>query len=239
MMKVSEQVVVVTGASSGLGEAVAQDLSAAGAKLVLTARRGDRLTQLAASLPGETAILPADIAAPDTAERLRDLALSRFGRVSAIVNNAGALALGTVEEADITELAQTIRTNFEAVVRASYVFGRVFKAQGGGAIINVTSSAAFSPRPSMGVYAGAKAAVHVFTAALRLELSPLGIKVGEIAPSGVDTPMRDELFSKLNAPPSKTPARPAAFAEAVRFMLEQPHDANIAGLQFYSNTSPS
>ena len=236
-MALQDRTVVITGASSGIGEAIARELSGGGARLVLTARRGDVLEGLARDLPGDCAVLAADVADPRTPERLLDLAMSRFGRVDALVNNAGALAMGGVDEVDVEAVVQMIRINFEAVVRLSYAFARPFKAQKSGHIINISSGAAFSEPRGMGGYAGTKAAVETFTGSMRVELGVHGVKVGAIAPGETATPMLAILHGERG--PTKTPpAQPVDIAMAVRFMLEQPERANIAGLQLYAAAAP-
>lgn len=176
------KVAVVTGASSGIGEAIAHELSAAGCSLVLTARRAERLNALRAQLPGPAVPLSAAIDEPATAQALLELAHRTYGRADILVNNAGMLVTGTLETIDLDGLMQMTRTNYDAVVRTSYVFARAFKQQGAGAIINVSSVGAYLSHSSMGVYAGLKQAVEVFSTALRVELKGSGVRVGTIAP---------------------------------------------------------
>jgi serine 3-dehydrogenase len=236
-MDLKDKVVVVTGASAGIGAETARELSKAGARLVLTARRGDRLQVLADELPGEAAFLAADIADPATPQRLLDLAIERFGRADAVVNNAGLLAVASIDEIDLDEITQLIRVNYEAVVRSSYVFARAFKAQGAGAIINVSSIGAHTIGPMMGVYSGTKSAVEGFTDALRIELAGTGVKVGAIAPGSTETEMLDSIRSKFGATtaPSTPMLGPEDVARAVRFMLEQSERSNIVRLLIYSS----
>lgn len=236
-MTLQDKVFVVTGASSGIGEAIARELSAAGAGLVITARREERLTTLAAALPAPCATLAAAIEAPDTARKLLDLALARYGRVDGLINNAGLLVAGSVDTIDLDELAQMSRVNFDAVVRASYVFARRFKPQGSGAIVNVSSIAAYLSSSSVGAYSGLKHALEVFTTALRVELAPFGVRVGSIAPGTTET----EIFDRLRAQGQPVradrtpPLAPADIAAAVRFMLDQPARANVARLLLVSS----
>ncbi len=124
---------IITGASSGIGEAIAHELAASGMHLVITARRADRLAALRARLPVPCATLAADIADPATPAALLALALQTHGRADVLVNNAGRVVTGTVDSVDLDELAAMTRVNFDAVVRASYIFARHFKAQGSGA----------------------------------------------------------------------------------------------------------
>lgn len=236
------QVVVVTGASSGIGAAIARDLSAAGARLVITARREDRLVELKRSLTGEfaadCAIHVASIEDPDTPRQLLELALARFGRADALVNNAGVFVAGSVDTFDLDAASQMMRVNFDAVVRGSYVFARHFKPQKSGAIINVSSIGAYLSSSSVGVYSGLKHALEVFTSSLRVELGAHGVRVGSIAPGTTETEIFDHMRTQ-GAPvrADKTPPlAPADIAAALRFMLEQPGHANVARMLLVAAT---
>lgn len=230
------RVAVITGASSGIGEAITHELAAAGMHLVITARRADRLDALRARLPVPCATLAADITDPATPAALLTLALQTHGRADVLVNNAGRVVTGTVDNIDLDELAAMTRVNFDAVVRASYVFARHFKAQGSGAIVNVSSVGAYLSHSSMGVYGALKHALEVFTTALRVELKGSGVRVGSIAPGSTDTEIFDNLRARAASagvalPP---PLAAADIAEAVRFMLERPAHANVARLLLVS-----
>jgi serine 3-dehydrogenase (NADP+) len=235
-VRIEGRVAVVTGASSGIGAAIARELSKAGAKLLLTARRADKLAALSRELAGESEMLAADVADPDAPCQLFALAQARWGRVDIMINNAGLLAAGEVEDPDVEKLTRTIRVNFEAVVRFSQIYGAAFKARRTGAIINISSIAAFANRPLIGVYAGAKAGVETYTAALRLELSPHGVKVGSLAPGSTRTEMLDNLRAKRGIDLEAPAAQAEDIAAAVRFMLEQPDRVNIAGMRVYSSS---
>ena len=206
--------------------------------LVLTARRGERLQKVAASLLGQSAILDADMADPQTPGRLLSLARDRFARVDVVINNAGLIRAGTVDTIDLEAVAQMIRVDFEAVVRMSYLFAREFKAQGSGAIVNVSSIGAYLISQRMGVYGALKHALEAFTASLRIELAGTGVKVGTVAPGSTQT----EIFERMQPPAASdplaqgTPLEPADVAAAVRFMLEQPPRANIARLALFAAT---
>lgn len=232
-----DKVAIITGASSGIGEAIARELSAAGARLVVTARRADRLTALCASVPGPAVALAADITEPNTAQALLDLARATYGRADILINNAGMLISGPLETIDLDAVALMTRTNFDAVVRSSYVFARAFKRQSSGAIINISSVGAYLSHSSMGVYTGLKQALEVFTTALRVELKGTGVRVGSMAPGTTET----EIFDGLRAAglpvraDQTTPLKPADVASAVRYMLEQPQHANIARMLLVSS----
>lgn len=237
-MQIRDKVAVVTGASAGIGAAVARELAQAGARLVLTGRREDRLQELARELGTETALLATDIADPQTPERLLALALERFGQADIVVNNAGVLIVGPLETIDLDELTQMIRINYEAVVRSSYVFARAFKAQRSGAIINVSSIGAYLTASMGGVYGGLKTALEQFTQALRIELAGTGVKAGTVAPGTT----RTEIFRDITARGEKSwdqyiehPLEGADIAAAIRFMIEQPDRAVVAKMLLVSS----
>ncbi len=237
MSDVTGKVAVITGASAGIGAAIARDLAQAGARLVLTARRLERLEALAAELPGEAAVLAADIAAPETPAKLLDFATSRFGSVDILVNNAGILRVGSLAEYELEGLDEMVATNFTAAVRASYLFARAMRAGGSGAIINISSIGAHLTAAGSGVYGGLKRALETFTDSLRIELAGSGVRVGLVAPGTTAT----EIFSDMKAHGKAgwdeytTPLQSEDIARAVRFLLEQPARANVARVHVYAN----
>ncbi|MAT49812.1 MAG: oxidoreductase [Porticoccaceae bacterium] len=236
-MDLNNKVAVVTGASAGIGEAIAKALSSAGAKLILTARREDRLQALQNSLPTESAVLAGDIADPAIADQLLDLAKEKFGRADILINNAGFLSTNPIDMIDLDLMTQMIRVNLEAVVRLSYVFGREFKAQGEGAIINVSSIGGSLTVPTWGVYCAVKAAVETFSQSLRIELGSSGVKVGIVAPGSTKT----EIFEVQKAHGENPVEQEIDYLEAddianaVKFMLEQPNRANVSRLHLYAS----
>ncbi len=174
----------------------------------------------------------------DTPQRLLDHALASFGRADILVNNAGVFVTGSVDTIDLDAVSQMVRVNFDSVVRASYLFGRHFKAQQSGAIVNVSSVGAYLSSSSVGVYSGLKHALEVFTSALRVELGKSGVRVGTVAPGTTET----EIFDHLRAQgvpvraDQTPPLQPADIAGAVRFMLEQPDRANVARMLLVSSS---
>jgi short-subunit dehydrogenase len=189
-------------------------------------------------LPSPAVKLAAAIDDPATAQALLDLALTRFGRVDGLINNAGMVVAGPLETLDLDALAQMTRVNFDAPVRAAYLFARVLKAQGAGAIINVSSLGAYVSHSSMAAYTGLKQALEVFTTALRVELKGSGVRVGSIAPGTTDTEIFDgqrERGQAVMADMSHA-LEPGDVAAAVRFMLERPARANVARLMLVSSS---
>lgn len=236
MSPLNDKVAIVTGASAGIGEATARELAAAGATLVLTARRASLLEKLAAELGGATAIFAADLAEETQLQRLLDFVLARFGKADLLVNNAGILRIGNSATFDLAALRPMIAINYEAVVRASFVFARAMKAEGQGHIINISSIGANILTPDTGIYGGLKKALEAFTDALRIEMAGTGVRVGLIAPGTTSTEIFADMKSK-GAPGWDEyipPLEAADIARAVRYMAEQPARANVARMHVYS-----
>jgi NADP-dependent 3-hydroxy acid dehydrogenase YdfG len=233
---IERKVAVITGASAGIGAAIARDLAAAGARLVLTARRQDRLDALAAEVGGDVATLCADISDPGTAEALLALAQQRFGAADILINNAGILRVGPIENFDVANIEAMVATNYTAVVRSSYVFARAMKAAGSGFIVNLSSIGAGIIAPGVGVYGGLKRAVEMFTDALRIELVGTGVRAGYIAPGTTATEIFDDM--KAHGQPAwdtfVKPLQPDDIARAVRFLLEQPPHAVVPRVHVYA-----
>ena len=221
------RVALVTGASSGIGAATARALDAAGMKLVLTARREDRLNGLAAELSGP-AVLAGDILDATMPDRLVARALEAFGRFDVLVNNAGIMTTGEVDDVDVDKTCLMIRVNVEAAVRMAYAAARHFKKQNAGQIVNVSSVLGIKTRPGAGPYAGTKHAIEAFSESLRMELARTGVKVMVIEPGLTET----ELFAERDVHPAKRlniqkPLAPEDIARCIRFMLEQPPHVRI------------
>ncbi|MEA3001816.1 MAG: hypothetical protein QOH81_604 [Sphingomonadales bacterium] len=228
---------VVTGASAGIGEAVARDLAARGARVLLVARRAERLEQLAREIGPAAATLAIDVGRPDSAQLMLDAAREHFGGADILVNNAGMFRVGPLDSFDLDGLGPMIALNYEAAVRASYVFARAMKAQGSGAIVNVSSIGANLTAPGSGVYGGLKRALEIFSDTLRIELAGTGVRVGIVAPGSTATEIFDHLPAdrRARATDGLTPLAPADVAAAIRFLLEQPDHANIPHLRIYSS----
>jgi len=181
---------VVTGASAGIGAALARRLSRAGRPVLAIARREDRLLALAdeARKAGTAPVhlLGADVTDASAADRIADLAHAHGG-AAWLVNNAGFGAYGAFETQDRARLAEMIRLNCEAVVFLTHALLPEIRASGEGAILNVASAAAFQPTPYMSVYGATKAFVLSFTEGLAEELRRTGVFVGAYCPGPVET----------------------------------------------------
>lgn len=182
---------LITGASAGIGEAFARALAARGWDLVLVARREERLRALAAELSRthgvQCSIVALDLGIDRAGRRLRELV---DGEVDLVVNNAGFGTQGPFIETDGDALAQQIAVDLRAVVDVCHAFLPAMVARRRGAVINVSSTTAFQPVPTMAVYAAAKSFVVSFTESLWQELKPHGVTVFTLAPG----PTRTEFF---------------------------------------------
>ena len=226
-MSLKGQVAVITGASSGIGDGVARELRAAGMRLVLTARRAEKLEALAREL-GECACVAGEITDPALPSRLIETALARFKRCDVVFNGAGVMISTTIEEADIEALCAMVRVNFEALVRLSYVALKHFKKAGRGHLINVSSIVGTKVRDTIGVYAGTKYAVEALSQALRIELAKTDIRISVIEPGLVETHLQDRFKVHPKAMLGiKAMIQPADIARCVRFVLEQPAHVRI------------
>jgi short-subunit dehydrogenase len=181
---------VVTGASAGIGAALARELSRRGRPVLAVARRADRLTALAAEAraAGHADIHPLalDLAAEGSAERVRDAA-REHGGAAWLVNNAGFGAYGRFERLDARRLGEMVRVNCEALVVLTHALLPDLRASGDGVVLNVASAAAFQPTPFMSVYGATKAFVLSFTEGLAEELRPAGVLVAAFCPGPVAT----------------------------------------------------
>jgi short-subunit dehydrogenase len=186
----ADQVVIITGASSGIGEATARRLARAGAKLVLAARRTDRLEKLCAELDptGEKTLVTACDITSDTDRRaLVDAAVKRFGRIDALINNAGYGQRGPVERVPIESIRANYETNVFSLVALTQLVAPLLRAQGHGRIVNVGSVAGRIARPMSSVYDSTKHAVEALTDGLRGELKPFNVQVVLVRPGFIQT----------------------------------------------------
>jgi len=185
----AERRALVTGASSGIGEAFARALARRGTPLVLVARRADRLAQLAQELGGPVRceVVALDLSRPDAGAKLEAELASRGVEVDLLVNNAGAGLTGRFPELPLDRLLAMVDLNARAVVELTRRFlpGMIERRQGG--VINVASTSAFQPVPFLGVYAASKAFVLSFTESLADELKGTGVVVQALCPGLTDS----------------------------------------------------
>jgi short-subunit dehydrogenase len=180
----SGRVVIVTGASSGIGEATARAFGRAGDRVVLVARRVGRLQQLAAGLP-DALVVPADLTHVGDVERVPRAALARYGRIDVLVNNAGLGRYDWLEDLPVAEIETQLQVNLLAPILLTRAVLPAMLAQRRGVIVNVGSVAGRIATPTMSVYNAAKFGLDGFSEALRREVGPQGIHVCLIAPGPV------------------------------------------------------
>lgn len=229
-MTLSGQVAVITGASSGIGQATARELHSMGIRLVLTARRQERLEALAAELPGAVCV-PGDITAPELPSRLIKTALSHFGRCDIVINNAGIAHAATIEEIDIEKVCEMARINVEAAFRMAYVAMKHFRTVGSGHLMNLSSVMGTKTRPTAGAYAGTKHAIEALSESLRMEVAKTDIKVSCIEPGLVFTGLHDQ----WDVHPKESmsiphPLTAEDIARTIRYILELPENIRIPRL---------
>src|SRR5436305_14481824 len=186
----SGQVVAVTGASSGIGEATALACAGAGAAVALAARRLDRIEELAERITGDggrALAVQTDVGDERQARAFVQRAHSDLGRLDALVNNAGVMLLGPIAGAATEEWRRMVHANVFGVLYCTHAAVALMAAQGSGHIVNVSSVAGRFARAGSGVYNLTKFGVGAFSEALRQEVAPIGIRVSVIEPGAVDT----------------------------------------------------
>lgn len=236
-MSVTNKVVVITGAGGGMGKATALHLAKLGARLVLGARREDRIATVAAEIErsgGEAAWLKTDVTKREDLVALVDLALRKFGRLDVIINNAGIGPLSRFDSLRVEEWEQMIDVNVKGVLYGIAAALPVFQRQQGGHIITVVSTAGLRIVPKMGVYAASKNAVRTIMEALRQESGP-HIRVTEISPGAIQTEFLDTVTDEVEQARlrewSDRIAIPAdSIARAIAFAIEQPDDVEIGSV---------
>ena len=184
------QVVLVTGASSGIGEAIARRLVRGGARVVLTARRGARLQVIARDLDptGENVLaVAADITSEVDRNQLVGEALNKFGRIDVLVNNAGFGTRGPVERVPVDAIRRNFETNLFALIALTQLVVPPMRERGDGCIVNIGSVAGRIARPLSSVYDATKHALEAITDGLRGELKPFGVRVTLIRPGFILT----------------------------------------------------
>ena len=238
MTTLTGKTAIITGASAGIGAATARRLAAAGARVMLVARRLDRLEELAAELGPMAITLALDLGEADAAQALHDAAVAQLGKVDILVNNAGILRTSHVDGFDLAELEPMIAINYTAVVRTSILLARHMKANGSGQIVNLSSIGASLTAAGTGVYGGLKAALERFTDVLRIELAGSGVRVGLIAPGTTTTEIFADMKSKGQPGWDEfiPPMVPDDIAKAVQFMCEQTGNANAARMHIYATS---
>ena len=234
---VKGKVVAITGASSGIGEATAIMLASQGAKVVLGARRKDRLEDLVGRINesgGYAVYLVTDIKKRNDLMALVDLAIETFGRLDVMVNNAGISRLSRIDDLQIDDWEEMIDVNLKGTLYGIAAALPIFKKQGSGHIINIISTSGIKIVPLQGIYAGTKNAVRTIAEALRQESGGL-YRVTGISPGFVNTELTDHIEdeairSAIKERAAKIAITPDAIATAVVYAISQPENVDIGDI---------
>ncbi|HUO03109.1 MAG TPA: SDR family oxidoreductase [Rhizomicrobium sp.] len=237
MQNTKDKIVVITGASSGLGEAAARVLAKNGARLVLGARRVDRLKALASELSlGDKAAVETDVANYDQVKHLVDHAVKIHGKVDVVLNNAGLMPLSPLDRLKIDDWDRMIDVNIKGVLYGIAAALPHMKAQKSGHIINVSSVAGHRVRAGTAVYSATKTAVRVISEGLRQEVKPYNIRTTIISPGAVSSELLESITEKDVAQSLsgvRDMAIPAdSFASMVLFAMSQPDNVDVNEILF-------
>jgi NADP-dependent 3-hydroxy acid dehydrogenase YdfG len=234
------KIIVITGASSGLGEAAARLLSSQGATVVLGARRIDRIQKLADELGrsgGKALAVPTDVTDCGQVKALVHAAVRTFGRIDVMINNAGLMPHSPLERLKTDEWNQMIDVNIKGVLYGIAAALPHMKQQKSGHFINVSSVAGHKVTPAGAVYAATKHAVRALSEGLRQEVKPYNIRTTIISPGAVTTELPDsiteaDVSERIHKFYEEFAIPADSFARAVAFAISQPEDVDINEILF-------
>jgi NADP-dependent 3-hydroxy acid dehydrogenase YdfG len=233
--QLQDQVIAVTGASSGIGEATALAFADAGAAVALGARRSDRIDALAKRINdagGKAVAITVDVGEEDQANAFVQQAASELGRLDVLVNNAGVMLLGPVAGAPTDEWREMVHVNVFGVLYCTHAALPIFQAQGSGHVINISSTAGRFARANTGVYNLTKFGIGAFSEALRQETAGHGIRVTLIEPGVVATELqshnREEVLTQLRERfGDLQPLQATDIADAIVYAASRPANVSV------------
>jgi len=244
MLNIKDKVIAITGASSGIGEATARLLASHGAKVVLGARRTDRLERIAGDING--ACGRAEFRALDVTDRkdvqdFIDFAVTQFGRVDVLVNNAGVMPLSKLEALKVDEWNHMIDVNIRGVLHGIAATLPLMQRQRAGQIINIASIGAYAVSPTAAVYCATKYAVRAISEGLRQEVGG-DIRVTVIAPGVTESELAESISDEGGRAEMKEFRKIAisadAIARAIAYAVDQPADVDVSELIVRPTASP-
>ncbi|TBB14996.1 SDR family oxidoreductase (plasmid) [Rhizobium ruizarguesonis] len=243
---IAGKVIVITGASSGLGEATARHLAERGATVVMGARRADRIEALAQELnaAGHKALaIATDVTAADQVKNLVDTAVREFSRLDVMLNNAGLMPLAPLERLRIDEWDRMIDVNIKGVLYGIAAALPHMKTQKSGHIINVSSVYGHVVDPGAAVYCATKFAVRALSEGLRKEVKPYNIRTTIISPGALKTELHDHISEKdiheeTKAFVAEIAVPAATFARTVAFAVNEPDNVDINEILFRPTAQP-
>lgn len=235
-MKLDNRVIIITGASSGIGEATAKKLASDGAKVILMARRKEQLEKLKKEIEengGQALVSPGDVTKKEDFKNTVTQGVEKFGKIDGLINNAGLMPLSYVEKLKTDEWEKMVDVNIKGVLNGVSSVLPQLKESGGGDIINISSMAANRYFPGGAVYCATKSAVKMFSEGLRQELAPkYGINVTSIEPGAVATELTDtitdeDIKEKMKEMQKMNTLESEDIANAIHYALTQPKRVNI------------
>ena len=237
MQNIKGKVVAITGASSGMGKAIAIALAKTGAKVVLGARRTEPLQQIVEEIKstgGEAACVQIDVKNKADLVHFVNTAVELYGKLDVIVNNAGVSQLSRIDELDIDGWEEMIDINLKGVLYGMAAAIPVFKQQQSGHIVNIISTSGIKITPMQGVYAGTKNAIRTIAEAFRQE-SDGNIRITGISPGFVKTDFADNIKNEemkiaIQKGMEQIAINPIAIANAVIYVVSQPDDVEIGDI---------
>lgn len=240
----TQKIVLITGASSGIGAATASHLAARGMHVLLGARRAERLDALARHIVeegGSASVCQLDVTQADSMQRFVDSALERHGRVDVLVNNAGVMPLSPLAAGKVDEWNRMIDVNIRGVLHGIAAVLPVMQRQRSGQIVNLASIGAYTVSPTAAVYCATKFAVAALSEGLRQEVGG-DIRVTVVSPGVVES----ELAESISDPTARDTMRafrqvaigPDAVARAIAFAIEQPPDVDVSEIIVRPTASP-
>jgi NADP-dependent 3-hydroxy acid dehydrogenase YdfG len=238
--KIKDKVVVITGASSGMGEAAAKHLSSLGATVVLGARRAERIEKLAKEINdngGQALAIAMDVTQREQVKKAIDATVEKFGRVDVILNNAGVMPLSLMESLNVEEWNTMIDVNIKGVLNGIAAVLPYMKEQKSGQIINTSSVAGHKIFSGSAVYSATKFAVRALTEGLRMEMKPYNIRTTIVCPGAVKTELLEHItvadVRQANEDyVGAVGISPDSFARVVAFAISQPDDVDINEIIF-------
>lgn len=237
MQNIKGKVIAITGASSGMGKAIAIELAKNGAKVMLGARRTERLQQLVEEIKskgGEASFTTIDVKNKADLVQLVSKAFGQYGKLDVIINNAGISQLSRIDDLDIEGWEEMIDINLKGVLYGMAAAIPVFKQQQSGHIVNIISTAGIKITPMMGVYAGTKNAIRTIGEAFRQE-SDGKIRITGISPGYVNTDFasnirNEEVKAAIQQGMEQMAIDPIAIANAVIYAVSQPYDVEVGDI---------
>ena len=248
MVKLDDKVAVITGASSGIGEATAEALAAEGAAVVVAARREERLEDLVGRINGNRGNalgVACDVTDEQQAHDLIKRGRDEFGRVDILVNNAGVMQLSKIQKGLSDEWRTMFEVNVLGLLYATDAAIEMMKEQGSGHLVNISSLASRGTRPGLGVYSGTKMAVNGISESLRQELLEDNIRVTMVEPGAVETELPDHITDEeareglSSLLEQLDPLKAEDIANAVVYVVTQPERVSINEILIRPSQQPN